>query len=128
MGRKLAFDSVSVYSLVWDIGVGGTFWVWACINTAQRGFDAGVVTFFLAIIAGILGVGKSKRYLIALVFSYLAVALNYFGGAALASKTKSKMGESGYRLYCIVAGIVWLVTCFAFWRLHKRARGVWEDI
>ena len=88
---------VTAYSFVWDICVGGIFWIWAIINTADRGFDAGVVSC-ICNSCGILGVTGSRFHKVLMIIAHVLVAANY-GGVALSDKT-TKMGPDGFRAYC----------------------------
>lgn len=101
-------------SVVWEIVVGGFFWLWAVFNVATRGFDAGIISFLFAVCAGVLGAWtlrapsriNSVAYLVLLIVAHILVTLNWIGGAKNWN-TGSKMGPSGFRIYCSFFACVW---------------------
>ncbi|ETO30092.1 hypothetical protein RFI_07028 [Reticulomyxa filosa] len=114
------FSSRIRYQSTIQIIAGAIFWTWALVNILQgKGFDTGVISFFTAITAGIIGwfstlVNEerakrvSKLYLLATPVGHILITLNYIVGALFDD------GGLTFVVYCWTAAFLWFFTGIYF--------------
>ena len=100
-----------------DVLVSAIFWAWATINTANNGFDLGILSFFVVFLGGLSGSFTTRSSPVRLVFwhrnltigGHAFVVLNYLLGLVVVT-------DVTLRLYFGVSAFLWAVSGVIFGR------------